>query len=727
MPRLARSLAATALLSALAPAQDVFSSFEFDDFTGNFSLGTAPFDCNFDSGLSQVIGISWLYVSGSHAWMIDVGDTGTVTFGTPAEQLDFYIRDQFSDVNGVCKVYDTNNVEVASFNSTEANWVHVQLTAPAGGPYFDRITLQHNGPSGWTVIDDFSYWGVGGSSTGRIADPIPNALMASPFGVHLTPMATGLVAPNYGVADPLGGDKMYVTEQTGEVWEMDIHSGERRLFHDVSNRLVPLGVFGPGTFDERGLLGLAFHPDYATNGLLYTYTSEPLAGLADFTTMPPGFQADHHTVILEWTVPNPAAAAPTVDPSSARVLLRIDQPQFNHNGGCIAFGPDDYLYIGIGDGGGADDRDGQSFLGGTIIGHTMAGNAQNACNILGTVLRIDPQGTNSTNGSYGIPSDNPFLGPNVFLDEIYAYGFRNPWRFSFDPLTGQFHVADVGQNDIEEIDLVVSGGNYGWNFREGSFFFDPNGDEPGFVTINNSGGPANLVDPIAEYDHDEGVSVIGGFVYRGANLPGLYGRYIFADWSQEFFGNNGRLMHLVGGGPAGMQIRELLPMNPVDMSPLGFGQDSNGELYVMANSTGTPSGLTGVIYRLDPGPTATCAFQNGNGVNVPSYQCVTRPVLGSAWVTTFGQNPFTWLTAMAFTPVALEEPVPLPGFGGELLIDAGPELLLVAESLVSGTGDVTIPLPLSSALSGAVLHTQGLRVDNGSVVLLNGIDVLLGN
>ncbi|MCK5945490.1 MAG: PQQ-dependent sugar dehydrogenase, partial [Planctomycetes bacterium] len=604
MPHPLSTAAAASLLLAALPAQDVFSSFEFDNFTGNFTLGTAPFDCNFDNGLAQVIGVSWLYVSGSHAWMIDAGDIGTVTFGTPAEQLDFHVRDQFPDVNGVCKVFDTNNNEVASFNSTETGWTHVQLTAPVGGPYFDRITLQHNGTTGWTVIDDFSYWGLGGSSTGRIADPIPGGISPSPFQVHLTPIATGLVAPNLGVADPLGGDKLYVTEQTGVVWELDLTNGDRRIFHDTSARLVPLGVFGPGSFDERGLLGYAFHPDYAVNGLVYTYTSEPLAGPADFTTMPVGVLSDHQTVILEWTVASPSSPNPTVDPASARELLRIDQPQFNHNGGCIRFGPDGHLYIGLGDGGGADDRDGQLFLGNPIIGHTMAGNAQNACNILGTVLRIDPQGNNSTNGAYGIPVDNPFLGPNIFLDEIWAYGFRNPWRFSFDSVNGQLYLGDVGQNDIEEIDIVVSGGNYGWNFLEGSFFFDPNGDEPGFVTINNSGGPANLVDPIAEYDHDEGISMIGGHVYRGSRLPGLTGRYVFADWSREFFGNNGRLMHLVGGGPAGALIREIVPMNAVDMSPLGFGQDNDGELYVMANSTGTPSGLTGVIYRLDPAPTA---------------------------------------------------------------------------------------------------------------------------
>ena len=707
------------LLSSLSclSAQDVFSSFEFDEFSGHFTLGTSPFDTTFDNGLAQVIGISWLYTSGSHAWMIDVGQTGEVTFGTPAEQLDFFVRDQFSDVNGVCKVFDTNGLEVASFNTSETDWTHVNLVAPLGGPYYDRITLQHNGPQGWTVIDDFSYYAVGGSSTGRIADPIPASIPMSPFSVHLTPVATGMQAPNYGAADPLGGNYMFVSDQIGIVWKLDLATGSRTVFLDAQSRIVSLGVFGPGSFDERGLLGIAFHPDYATNGLFYTYTSEPLSGVADFTTMPAGVLANHHTVILEWTVPNPQAAGAVVDPVSPREILRVDQPQFNHDGGCIAFGPDDYLYIGLGDGGGADDRDGQEFLGGPIVGHSLAGNAQNACNILGSILRIDPQGTNSANGSYGIPASNPFLGTNPFLDEIYAYGFRNPWRFSFDSFNGAMYVADVGQNDIEEIDRVTSGGgNYGWPFMEGSFFFDHNGDEPGFVSINNSGGPTNTIDPIAEFDHDEGVSIIGGFVYRGSNLPGLTGRYIFADWSREFFGNNGRLFHLVAAG----QMREFNLQNPVDMSPLGFGLDNDGEIYLMVNSTGTPSGGTGVIYRLDPSPTAACAVTNGTGVNPTDYACVTRPALGSTWTTSLEHNATTWLTALGLTP---EEGVPIlvPQLGGELLVSP------TSLTLVVGSGDISVAIPSTVALSGAMFHTQGMRIDGGAFVMLNGIDITLGN
>jgi hypothetical protein len=156
--------------------------------------------------------------------------------------------------------------------------------------------------------------------------------------------------------------------------------------------------------------------------------------------------------------------------------------------------------------------------------------------------------------------------------------------------------------------------------------------------------------------------VIGGFVYRGSKLPGLVGMYVFADWSQSLFANNGRLFHLTSTN----EVREFAVQNPTDMSPLGFGQEHNGELYVMANSTGTPSGGTGVIYRIDPQPTAACAFTNGSGVNARDYECVTRPALGTTWTTTFGQTANTLLTAMGLTSDT-GTPVLLPALGGELL------------------------------------------------------------
>jgi glucose/arabinose dehydrogenase len=401
-------------------------------------------------------------------------------------------------------------------------------------------------------------------------------------------VATELVAPNWGTAAPGHPGRLFVTDQPGTLWAIDLQTGQKSVFHDVSGRLVPLGAFGPGSFDERGFLGLAFHPGYATNGLLYTYTSEPVNGPADFSTMPPGTTPNHQSLIIEWHVPDPGNAASVVDPASARELLRIDEPQFNHNAGCLNFGPDGMLYISLGDGGRADDQG---------VGHSPQGNGQDPSNILGTILRIDPAGSNSANGEYGIPADNPFVGQRGFLGEIYAYGFRNPFRFSFDSANGTIFVGDVGQNDIEEVDIVVAGGNYGWRVKEGTFLFDPAGDmEPGFVTANSPGVPAGLIDPIAQYDHDEGISVIGGFVYRGSAIPPLTGRYVFGEFARTF-SNDGRLFFLPGGNN---HIREfqLVGQPALGLSLLGFGQDANGELYVLGNGTGVPFGTTGVVQRI---------------------------------------------------------------------------------------------------------------------------------
>ncbi|HEA67448.1 MAG TPA: CHRD domain-containing protein, partial [Desulfobacterales bacterium] len=333
---------------------------------------------------------------------------------------------------------------------------------------------------------------------GEIENPIPEPIRKGDIPIRLETVATGLTAPNWGTFAPGHPDRLFVTDQVGILWAIQLDTGEKRVFLDVSNRLVELGIFGPGTFDERGLLGVAFHPDYVTNGLLYTYTSQPVDGPADFSTMPSGVAANHQSVITEWNVPDPTDPDSVVDPNSAQELLRIDQPQFNHDGGALNFGPDKMLYISLGDGGGADDVDGQVFLGTPMVGHGQ-GNGQDPGNVLGTILRIDPFGSNSTNGNYGIPNNNPFIGRAGFVDEILAYGFRNPFRFSFDSANGSLYVGDVGQNKIEEVDLVTSGGNYGWNLKEGTFCFDPDNGDPGFVFKCNS-EPPGLNDPIAQYD-----------------------------------------------------------------------------------------------------------------------------------------------------------------------------------------------------------------------------------
>ncbi|MBI4774036.1 MAG: PQQ-dependent sugar dehydrogenase [Deltaproteobacteria bacterium] len=424
-----------------------------------------------------------------------------------------------------------------------------------------------------------------------LEDPIPDRIQQGGIEVKLAPVATGLTAPNWGVYAPSHPDLLFVSDQNGTLWKIELTTGDKTPFLDMSSRLVELGVFGPDSFDERGFLGFAFHPDYAANGRLYTYTSEPAIGA-------PG-EANHQSVLTEWLVPSPGDPSSVADVGSARELLRVDEPQFNHNAGGVNFGPDGKLYVSFGDGGGADDRDGQTFLGEPIVGHGAKGNGQDPSNLLGTIIRIDPSGNNSSNGAYGIPGDNPFLGMNGFREEIHAYGFRNPFRFSFDAESGELYAADVGQNSVEEVDVVSAGGNYGWNVKEGSFFFEHNDNNPGSVTdAPPPDAPQGLIDPIAEYDHDEGVAVIGGFVYRGTGVPSLYGKYVFGELAKPG-SESGRLFYLEGS-----TIFEfpLLGRSELGLRLLGFGQDADGELYVLGNTTGTPFGSTGEILKIVSNP-----------------------------------------------------------------------------------------------------------------------------
>lgn len=451
-------------------------------------------------------------------------------------------------------------------------------------------------------------------ATSALTNPIRPSLRKGPIRIKLETVATGLTAPVWGIAAPGAPGRLFVVDQIGTLWAIDTVTGAKTVFLDVSGRLVTLGVFGPGSFDERGFLGLAFAPDYQTSGLLYTYTSEPLNGSADFSTMPPGQTADHQSVIAEWHVPNPSNPASVVDPASRREILRIDKPQFNHNGSALNFGPDGKLYISLGDGGGADDSDGETFIsgepmGGPIVttGHGENGTGQNTGVVLGKILRIDPLGSSSANGKYGIPADNPFVGQAGFLGEIFAYGLRNPFRFSFDSMTGALYVGDVGQNELEEIDVVTKGGNYGWRYKEGRFFFGSDGPLSGYVSKIDPGVPAGLTDPIAQYDHSEGLAVIGGFVYRGTRVPRLAGRYIFGDFARTFAAD-GRLFYLrkrevvTGSHIARSSIAELrlVGQDALHLALLGFGQDASGEIYVLANGGGVPFDTTGVVLRIAP-------------------------------------------------------------------------------------------------------------------------------
>lgn len=410
-----------------------------------------------------------------------------------------------------------------------------------------------------------------------ITDPIAERIPKGDQTIELRTVADGMTSP-LGLATPDDGSgRMFVHDQDGRVWVVTSEGRMPAPLLDVRDRLVTLGAY-----DERGLLGFAVHPDFANNPRVYTYTSEPRDGEADFANGL-GEENNHQSVIAEWqlseTEPN------QVDPASRRELLRVDQPQSNHNGGPMHFGPDGFLYVVLGDGGAANDN---------APGHVEGGNGQDINRIWGKLLRIDPDGSNALNGHYGIPADNPFVDADG-IDEVFAYGFRNPFAFSFDRGNGDLYLADVGQGKIEEINLVNAGENHGWNVKEGSFWFDGEGN---IVSAPVREVPPGLVDPIAEYDHDDGAAVIGGHVYRGPALPGLEGRYVFGDWG-SFGAPSGRLFYLTEAN----EVREFqlgTSDRPLGLWVKGFGEDAEGELYVLGSRSLGPGGMTGRLLKIVP-------------------------------------------------------------------------------------------------------------------------------
>jgi glucose/arabinose dehydrogenase len=447
-----------------------------------------------------------------------------------------------------------------------------------------------------------------------LKDPIPAPIRPGHIHVGLKTVASGLVSPVAGTFAPGIPERLFVADQIGKIWSIDVgdRSGRKHLFADLTSLVVRLGDIIPGSrYDERGLLGLAFSPDYQQNGLVYTYLTEPWRRPADFSTQPglrrncdawlPFKPRPCQNVVIEWRVRNPKDPNTTIDMSSERELLRIDKPQFNHNAGALAFGPDGMLYISVGDGGFGDDQG---------PGHVPGGNAQSLAplNVLGKILRIDPGGHNSANHQYGIPPDNPFVGRRG-ADEIFAYGFRNPYRMSFDQNTGELWVGDVGQNDIEEVDIVRAGGDYGWHVKEGTFRFHPGapGDpSDGSVSANIPGHPGRLIDPVAEYDHtaphgsiEQGEAIVGGFVYRGSKVPALAGTYVFGDYSRVFGQPDGRLFYMCDSPDVTHRVCNLITRPGIAV--FGFARDAAGELYVLGNSTGVVSGHTGVVQMLTTG------------------------------------------------------------------------------------------------------------------------------
>jgi glucose/arabinose dehydrogenase len=373
---------------------------------------------------------------------------------------------------------------------------------------------------------------------GELADPAgpgtgtpPTALAA-----RLREVANGLDAPLFLTSPPGDQSRAFVVEQGGRIRIIRNDALVPTPFLDISGKISSGG--------ERGLLGLAFHPQYATNGRFVVYYTNP--------------SGDIRIASYKVTA-NPEVA----DPASEQILLAVPHPSFsNHNGGMVVFGPDGRLYAGIGDGGSGGDPN---------------GNGQNRNTLLAKLVRLDVNAA----GQASVPSDNPFVGQSGVRPEIWSYGLRNPWRFSFDRLTGDLYIGDVGQNSREEINVSTDqadfgrGLNYGWKIMEGTACFSPSSG------CNKTG----LTQPVIDYGHNDGCSVTGGYVYRGSLAPALRGHYFYADYCSGWV----RSFRL-----AGRQVTQ-----PLDWSTLrpggqitSFGEDAGGELYIIVSS--------GRVFRIEP-------------------------------------------------------------------------------------------------------------------------------
>jgi glucose/arabinose dehydrogenase len=364
---------------------------------------------------------------------------------------------------------------------------------------------------------------IAACSRSTTSNPPP---MAS--GIQLQPVATGLSSPLY-LTSPPGDARLFIVEQGGTIRIVENGALRPTPFIDLSDSVTSGG--------ERGLLSMAFHPSYATNGFFYV----------DYTDR----RGD--TRVVRYHVSD--TSADVADPASAKLILTVAQPFPNHNGGLVLFGPDGKLYIGLGDGGSGGDPQ---------------GNGQNLGALLGKILRIDVD----AGDPYAIPGDNPFVGHAGARGEIWAYGLRNPWRFTFDRATHQLYIADVGQNAWEEVDVApagTGGQNYGWNIMEGTHCYNASSCDQSGLTL-----------PVLEYGHGDSCSITGGYVYRGTLAPVLAGQYLYSDYCTGF------LRSFAYGNSAATDEKSW------DVGDLGnvlsFGEDDAGEVYVCSGN--------GTVYRI---------------------------------------------------------------------------------------------------------------------------------
>lgn len=351
------------------------------------------------------------------------------------------------------------------------------------------------------------------------------------------------------MAFPGNGD-VWVTEQAGKIWV--IRNGKLNDAPLLDLRSIMLKI--NNGYEERGLLGITLHPQFSSNKKFYVFYSRRSTQ-----------KFDHTDVVAEYKLSD----ADHVDPNSGRIILAVEKPDGNHDGGCLKFGPDGYLYISLGDGGGQHDK------------HGTIGNGQNMNTLLGKILRVDI----NTDSGYVVPKDNPFVGKPDVKPEIWAYGFRNPYRFSFDKVTKQLFAGEVGQDLWEEVDIVKKGANYGWRIVEGTHCHN-------FTNTPETGcNIKGITMPISEYDHKEGVSVMGGYVYNGNQLPSLKSKYVFADWT-------GPIFYLQKSNNTWLRGKITLQNIPANLKITGINEDGAGELYVLTNPDTGPGNKKCGIYKI---------------------------------------------------------------------------------------------------------------------------------
>jgi glucose/arabinose dehydrogenase len=570
---------------------------------------------------------------------------------------------------------DTVTVQAAA-NESPGTVTNVQffngavlLRSFATGPYSFLGTAQSGSFAlGTNILTAVATDNLGATATSApvhviIARYLP-AITNGTINILLQPVATNLAAPDYAISPPGDTHRLFVVEQNGLLWIIQDGVLLPAPALDISSRVQPpLVPSNPN--DERGFLGLAFHPGFNNPSspgyqTLYTYNSEQTNGTLVYPC-PNGAANTYRNVVNEWKISS--TNANVVDPSSRREVISFGKNAGNHNGGTITFGPDGYAYLALGDGGNANDV-GPSHI-------VPGGNAQNLSTPLGKMLRFDPLNPTltpsssepvSANGQYRIPTTNPFQGVGQ-VPEIYAYGLRNPYRFSFDTVTGDLIEGDVGQNNVEEINRIVMSGNFGWALKEGDFLFNMTNGPAGPAGAigappgNRSPGlPSGLIDPITgtlgtlEYDHNEGISITGGFVYRGTAIPELYGKYIFGDLALVAapVRANGRIFYadLQTGQIKAFPLAQFggSAILPNGLTVHGFGQDAAGEIYALVTDT-PANGNGGLVYKLAP---LRLAFQVlGSQLNITwpvaggRLQVQTNSLnvgLGTNWVTVFGST-----------------------------------------------------------------------------------------